>query len=235
MSVSKTQKLNDKLDRIWEDLTKYSENLLTPLYFEDVKKRDIVFVGMNPSFNEGAIRKWFQSNEWSEEPRDYYQWRNRDAYSVERETFTRQHFLKNYPFFKQHHDLVQKLGSPSWCHLDLFPYRETKQKNLVELYETQPKFKNECLGVFDEALRASDPKMIIIWNAKASKIFFKKYSKNFDEKIGTFRLHSNSLKCPVFACSVVTGRRALDVFSRERMFWHVKKVYSDPKWVFGRN
>lgn len=218
--------LNDQIDAIWEGLSVGNPNLLLPLYLESLEEKDLLFVGMNPSFSKGAMEKWFKKNGWNVHPEEYYLWSNKHAFCAEREALTRAHSRASYPFFRQHHNLISHLDSPSWCHLDLFPYRETQQTILKELCAANPAFSDACLTVFDKALREISPKMIVIWNKGAADIFFERYEREFNRDVGTYHVNIADRRIPVFASSMVTGRRALDTYSRERLFWHINKAFS---------
>ena len=65
------------------------------------------------------------------------------------------------------------------------------------------------------------------YNLSTAKMPLPKYWKNkiiFDDKIGTYKITLNEKSVPVFFSSMLTGQRALDKGSFERLKWHVKNV-----------
>lgn len=221
------EQMNARIASIWETHLGGNTDTLAPLNFPQLEQKDVLFVGMNPSFDIRKMKSWFRKNGWNDDPCTYYLWINRNLICPEREELTRAHFQKNHPFFRQHHSLIESLGGPSWIHLDLFPYRQTNQKEFIAFREANQDFHSECLEVFDTAVNIVRPKLILIWNARASTEFLARHPAEFDPIIGTHRLCGPVMErgIPVFASSMLTGQRALDVHSRERLFWHIRKVY----------
>ena len=222
------QQLNAELDDIWSDLHRSEPAVLAPMYFDPINPCDIVFVGMNPSFNEAEMQSWFTRNSWPETPKDYYAWSARHNVDANREAQTRAHFQTNYKFFNYHHPLIADLGAPTWVHLDLFAFRKTDQKAFLALCKSNPTFEHRSMQLFEQVLQAIHPRMILLWNAAAAHKFFDAFTQTlkivFDEELGTYVSSQSGGKLPIFASSMLT-QGTMDRYSRRRLLWHIKRVY----------
>jgi hypothetical protein len=110
---------NDALDDIWTKELADLDELLIPNYFGPMRRGGILFVGMNPSFNEKTATNFFSEKiapdtsvrsafAWSTSPR-----MNR-ASSIEYSEWSRQH----YSTFFRFHDVIAKHCERDWNHLD---------------------------------------------------------------------------------------------------------------------
>lgn len=165
---------------------------------DEIAKNALLFVGINPSYNNKP-EKIFYNNNHSEV----------------------------HPYFKKFID-ISNIVEMNWAHIDLLFIRETNQKVIKDLG-------TEHLGhrFFEEQLKMSIaiiekilPKIIVVNNTYARDLLKRKFDFEFDEKIGTQRIKSqDSLdKTPVFFTSMLTGQRALDLGSYERLIWQIKYV-----------
>lgn len=211
--------LERRLDQIWENYQNIDNEILSRMYCypitSTIKKDAILFVGLNPSFTEKDEKK-----------------------------------VSNYPlssmnnthaYFKK----IEKLNTLEfeWTHLDLLYLRETsskKVKNLLKIGGAD--FIYEQLQLTKQIIENINPKIIIVANT-LSRMFFGfdkdpdnikpekrnlwlNYNFKFDEDLGTHRIISEgSLKDkPVFFTSMLSGQRAIDNGSFERLKWHIKFV-----------
>ncbi len=181
-----------------------------------IKKDSILFIGLNPSYTDDSKISGV------------------GYYNLEQEGNT----YKRY--FKKFEDLSKR---QEWGHLDLLFVRETKQENIDNIMHQEHgvSFIWEQLKVTNEILIQTRPKVIIVCNTKARHFLGKDmekknnnepekwvwlgYNFKFDEQIGTHRItnENSPLKgTPVFFTSMLSGQRALDNGSFERLEWHVK-------------
>jgi len=166
-----------------------------------IHQDSILFIGLNPSFTKGATNGSF-----------FYDSTQAKA-----------------AYFKKFNEIAEEVGLP-WSHLDLLTVRETKQKKVEKL---PPEFINAHLKISKGILERSKPIVIVVENSLARTYFGKgningngMYSFEFDDSIGTDRIisDSNLKNLPVFFTSMLTGQRALDLGSLERLKWHIKQV-----------
>ena len=208
---------------IWEryDSSSFSDILERGFVFqydEDEKECELLFVGINPAYKLGDPK--------------------------ERIGISR--LQTDFPYFKPFKDITKEVNSRynkslNWTHIDLLAFRETKQdfitKNLLKA-ENGPEFIMEQLRFALKRIKRINPKVIIVSNALA-RTFLGMDKVNlengivrnewlglefsFDENLGTHRL-ANLSDTPVFFTSMLSGQRALDKGSRERLIWHINKV-----------
>ena len=180
---------------------------------KQIATQSLLFIGINPSYKE---RK-------SEQPKSI------TLFDDNRNT--------SYNYFKKFEIIVNDLKLKynidiTWHHLDLLFYRNTSQKYFDQLVKEKngKKFIIEQLEISKEIIETSQPKIIVINNTLARELIQDKidldfkfnYKIEFDKKIGTHRLSENGT--PIFFTSMLTGQRALDLGSFERLTWHIKFV-----------
>ena len=112
-------------------------------------------------------------------------------------------------------------------HHDLFFIRETSQDTVLSLKENNPDFFEEQLKITKEIITRVQPKMIVIINAKACRLFKKMYNfepvKYWNESLGVDILPQLG-NIPVLFSGMLSGQRALDVGSFVRLKWHVRHI-----------
>ncbi|MBL0316357.1 MAG: hypothetical protein IPP69_11475 [Flavobacteriales bacterium] len=135
------------------------------------------------------------------------------------------------------HRLIEK-WTISWSHLDLFCFRETNQRYVLDLLKSEHgiDFLKIQFDLFRSILEVANPKIIVVCNALARDILNYKSSMGnligvnfeyeFDYKIGTPRIVSEGPlnDKPIFFSSMLSGQRALDRGSFERLGWHINYV-----------
>lgn len=202
--------------------------------------RPLVFVGMNPSI---SLTGWASIIKKSPgvcgvptvfNPHYFFAWPRPSNFcwntAIRLEKAARQH----YSFFETHRTL-SKIMNREWDHLDLFAYRDTQQKNILSLVIDKSttngltSFGESQFELFEELLFLVQPAAVIVVNALASRIYKQIRNPNFDAKFGCYldQLTPGSCEFPVFFSGMLTGSRALDIFSRERLFWQVENVLNN--------
>lgn len=197
---------------------------ITFQYDEDEKDADLLFLGMNPSFINGVIDG---ISPWTRE------------YS---ETLS---YFK--PFFTIEKELKSEYNiDVNWTHYDLFVFRETKQANIEKLFMNNEEgrvFLFQQLEILKERLLRTKPKLIVASNALIRTFLGLNRHKNkngneigvwlgdwikteFDKTIGTHVISEPAeLKgTKIFFTSMLSGQRALDLGTRERLVWHIAEV-----------
>ena len=132
-----------------------------------------------------------------------------------------------YQYFKKFQDISKKTNI-KWTHIDLLFIRETNQKNIEAIVQTQIgwDFCQKQLEISKQIIQETKPKIIVVSNAYARRLFGIYFKCSFDSNIGTFRIIENEFlnNTPVFFTSMLTGQRALDLGSYERLIWHINFV-----------
>lgn len=187
-----------RLNTIWDNKTYSNLNSLSRGYAiqDDIRTNALLFVGINPSMYGLAGRIFYQNSHG-----------------------------EVHKYFKKFIDISQDSGIP-WSHIDLLFLRETDQKIVKNLFHDSigREFFGKQLMLSKEIIEMAKPRIIIINNALARDIF--QFETIFDEQIGTHRIINNTIlkDTPVFFTSMLTGQRALDLGSYERLKWHIKMI-----------
>lgn len=223
------QTLRSKYHIIWN---KYANSKFCPIlkrgfvfqYDEDEQECELLFLGINPAFNENDA-PWFDS----------YKRPNSDD-------------DKLLPYFKSFDTIEKTLQKEynwksKWTHLDLFAFRETNQKYIeTHLLKTPDgiSFLYDQLMIARERILHIKPKVIVVSNALVRMFTGKEritlqngeelgvwmdFHFSFDKELGTDVITAPSLLAgtPVFFTSMLSGQRALDNGSKERLVWHIAK------------
>lgn len=195
-------------------------------YDENETESDLLFVGINPSYTD----KYEKNNIY----RDIY---SRD---VDRSYFK--------PFKRIDEELKDaKVGyNGVYSHIDLLIFRETNQK-YIDTLMSEPEgcgFLIEQLEIAKERLSHIKPKVVIVNNAKAAELMGKnrftddKTKKEygvwmglqfkFDEEFGAHRVTNiPEISNTYFLfTSMLSGQRALDLGSKERLLWQVRRIFN---------
>lgn len=210
-------KVNSKILEIWKGF-KENRGEDMPMLYPAFKGGGILFVGCNPSKRKKAIIFAYDESNLEDlakkviENEEAYRGSGKDSYEA--------------PFSNL---------SMKFSHADLFCYRMTTQgdfKTRILINPKEKRFRKESLNEFGkqqvelirEIIEEAKPAAIIVVNAFASDII----KEVFKEEVGEINRESGAYywnkKIPLFFSGMLTAQRALDKHSRERLFWHVKKV-----------
>ena len=205
--------------------------LYSPMQYKLPKPGSLVFVGMNPSFSETGYKTILKGTKHNDlNFHRFYDWPKSDTFDINISHEIEESSLKTYKFFQQHRLLSKNLNT-EWEHLDLFAFRETNQENFKKLILKNPAryelndFGMSQFSLFYEILCMSKPSAIIVANAFASYIYQEQRKLIFNDSLGFHQENlCGGMQTPIFFSGMLTGGRALDTFSRERLFWQIKKV-----------
>lgn len=207
-----------------------------PLLPKEVIKNSLMFIGINPSFTKNGVIPEHEKNI------GFYSTLNKDQ--------------KDITYFEKMKEIA-KYCKIEWTHLDLFFLRETNQKIIEGLTYSNIKFLNSQLDISFEIIEKSSPKLLIVSNALASEFFGKKKStkhRSFKEKIwkgydlyfennfwnkeatfnveiGAYEIKLNNKLVPVLFSGMLSGQRALDIGSLERLKWQSRMILEGKKMV----
>jgi len=213
------EKFEEYIKQIWNN-NKY-DNIQVKQYGyasqEIIEKDALLFVGINPSNSDKDNWSGFYNN------------------AQERADDTHKYFNKFI-------EISQKVELP-WSHIDLLFVRCTDQKEVEQLIKDSVglDFLWKQLMISKQIIEEAKPKIIVVNNSLARRLlgFNKKgvetgkpfdvwmgFDFEFDNKIGTHRIINNEIlnRTPVFFTSMLTGQRALDNGSYERLIWHINYV-----------
>lgn len=193
---------------------------------ESIPEGALLFIGINPSFKDGDPVPGM--GEYS------------PTYPLDN--------LK-HPYFKKAEAIAHDIGLP-FGHHDLFPVRERSQELIEQMFDGAesgplfPKdefrlFVEESLSWSEETIIAAKPKMIVVINAFASRLFFDARINGktllefepangelWNEELGADFLRMNNRVVPILFSGMLSGQRALDRYSEFRLYWHIHHVLS---------
>ncbi|MBZ9628168.1 hypothetical protein LB450_08665 [Psychroflexus sp. CAK1W] len=195
-----------------------------PLLPKIVNKDSLMFIGINPSYRKGSTIPEKEKNI------GFYQTSKDEKF-------------KDISYFEKMKEIAEYCNT-EWTHLDLFFIRETKQELIENLSSSDIEFLNLQLDISFEIIERANPKLIIVSNALASEFFGKKKSKHngfkkiwkgfnlifegkdstFNSKIGTYEIKLNNKMTPIIFSGMLSGQRALDIGSFERLKWQTKMI-----------
>jgi hypothetical protein len=206
--------LSAELQRIWTEEKFKPFCTFRPLAVTELIPNSLLFVGLNPSLNENQKLP-------TEDERT-----NPEFYTLDTEP------ANNHRYFKRFEDISKKVGH-SWTHFDLLFNQQTDQRIISDIAYKQTNgadFIYQQLLISKALFDLVEPKIIIVNNSLAREFLGKDQVNNtkvwvdfkfeIDNEIGTYRLNG----IPIFFTSMLTGQRALDIGSYERLIWHIKQV-----------
>ncbi|MGD1154028.1 MAG: hypothetical protein ABR911_14295 [Syntrophales bacterium] len=209
--------INKQIVQLWREFPDYRGNRI-PFLFPHSEDGCLLFVGFNPSFPPEL-----QNREWIH-PYDITRLDNIDEAQLIKQEIETQDYL---PYFKPLKKIAAKLELP-WSHFDVFMFRENSQTVATQaVYDannnTFKPFGQKQFDLFAKALQRSNPRLIVVINALASRIIKTHLPLEYRPLDGCYYASRNkNIKAPFFLGGMLTGQRAVDVFSRERLIWHIE-------------
>jgi hypothetical protein len=225
--MNEINQINQKVIELWQRTFNDDENVFMPLLYSPIKRNILLFVGLNPSFSQKGFQIVLKDTPYSHiNPGYFFHWHNRVMFDLETAQEIERLAKKRHPYFAKFEKIAEYTGM-DWEHVDLFFFRETSQKILkTRVYGVDGinEFGRSQLKLSREIIEETHPKMIVVANAFASKIFSEEFKAQFDEEQGYHTINLNGQVVPVFLGSTLTGQRAMDVYSYQRLRWHIKKA-----------
>lgn len=183
---------------------------------KEIKEGALLFIGLNPSFTKKAKS-------------------GSHLYDLKQE---------DEGYFAKFGDIAKACGDTEWSHLDLLPIRHTNQGDVTRdiVFKHSGIVEGYLRTVSKVLLESAKPKAVVVVNATARLLLGKDQNEHakkvkdkkiwmdlkfdFNESIGAcYVTNSDELKdVPFFFSGMLSGQRALDLGSYERLKWHVAKV-----------
>ena len=217
--------INNKISALWDSTPKEFLNGLMPVYFSKIPQNTILFVGINPSFSDKGFNAVFKGTEFENlDFKKFFRYPDTGSFDLAKSLKIEKFSSQNHPYFKKFETLSKAVSVP-WSHVDLFFIRETNQKVVKNMILSKGGKLNDFgkaqVEISKSVIADSKPKVIIVANALASKIFCDEFEAIFRPELGCYTIELQGEQVPVFLTSMLTGQRALDNFSFERLCWHV--------------
>jgi|APCry1669193181_1035450.scaffolds.fasta_scaffold13786_4 hypothetical protein len=219
----KTTNINQSAIELWRSFSPPDDR--PPLLYPQLNEDGILFIGCNPAWLEKMKAKSFK--ELLDNPS------LQESMIKEEEKIRRE-----YPYFKPCRDIAEAFGV-NWAHVDWFFTRETSQQTAEERLLAEPAqwdapvkltpFAQSQVDLARKLIDSCAPRVIVVINALASKIArttFELHTQPLDEG-GFYQADIEGRKVPVILSGMLTGQRALDQGSRERLQWHIKQALTE--------
>lgn len=203
-------RISKLLNELADDM-KYADLPKKFVHPKEVTRNVLLFIGINPSGQPGYEKSIIE-------------------YPLELDA-------PEHPYFKKMHQIAEECKVP-WTHLDLLNHVGTDQK-LIYTFYAKPngvEYIWRQLQLAEQIIRDSDPKVIVVSNALAGTFLGKdkapmaaetkrnewlNFDMKFNDELGTYVWEERT---PIFFSGMLTGQRALDKGSLERLIWHIKKA-----------
>ncbi len=211
--------INEKIIKLWQTNRNQKRS---PNFYPELKKNALLFIGLNPSFSIIGLKQILKDEkQYSDILNDLDSYFNFNTFEDGKvEVFKSIGLLAKakYPYFKKFAEISKELNI-EWEHIDLLFERETNQKVIEK--KINDYFYQEQIKLSIELISIIEPKIIVIENAFASKVLKNALELKWNENLGTYLTKTDK---PVFLSSMLTGQRALDIGSYERLIWHLKLI-----------
>lgn len=214
--------VKDKVNALWKEFSEEEYCKFSPNSIAEIPNNGLIFVGINPSMTDKVKERLIEKNDINCE-------------------FHKLTYDKNidYRYFKKFFDVSEKTGL-NWGHMDLLYNRETNQKKVAGLLKTvrgKDFIYKQCMIskiVLDKIINEKNPRIFIVNNTLARELLGKYHAENpmnknnhwigydfvWNEDFGTYVYKNNAF----FFTSMLTGQRALDNGSYQRLIWHINFV-----------
>lgn len=219
--------INQSVFRLWGRHFADDADTLCPIIYSSFTISSLLFVGLNPSYTREWERKLRDVAPSGIDPSSFFHWRNRRQFDFALARHFERYSRENYKrFFGKLAQLAAEVDMP-WEHIDLFFLRKTKQNDLKQIVGLEGnnfspnEFGRDQLKLSTLLIEIAKPKIIVVANAMASKILAHRFKPRFNSEYGYHLLKLCGRDVPIFFSSMLTGGRALDVFSYERLKWHI--------------
>lgn len=214
--------IETKVNALWQEFKAEDYCKFSPNSIAEVPDNGIIFIGINPSMIKKVRLKLIEKDDI-----------NCEFYKL---TYDES---KEYRYFKKFFDVARKTGL-NWGHLDILYNRETNQKKVKGLLKTERGkdfIYKQCMitkTVLDYLIDNDNPRIFVVTNSFARDLLGRYRKKDepkkpkhwigydfiWNERLGTYFYKNN----PFFFSSMLTGQRALDNGSYERLVWHVNLI-----------
>lgn len=209
--------VNQKIIEIWN---KHNGSKRAPLFYPELKKEMLLFVGLNPSFSSKGFSTILKGTDYEKnlhDLEDFYNYENFNNHRVQDYQNIELISREKHPYFARFREISEYL-EVGWEQVNLILIRNTNQKTIKSLMKSNESFLNEQIDLMINLIFQLNPKIVIVENALASRWIQERLKLDFSEELGTY-MKDNT---PVFYSGMLTGKRALDLGSLKRLNWHIK-------------
>ena len=214
--------VKEKINALWKEFKDEEYCKFSPNSIAEIPNDGLIFIGINPSMTDKVKKRLIEKNDINCEF-------HKLTYDIE----------QDYRYFKKFFDVAEKTGL-NWGHMDLLYNRETNQKKVAGLLKTERGkdfIYKQCMIskiVLDKIIDENNPRIFVVNNTLARELLGEYHSEKptkksnhwigydfiWSEDFGTYIYKNNAF----FFTSMLTGQRALDNGSYQRLIWHINLV-----------
>ncbi len=221
--------INDAYLELWDQFATDTRPTLQPMQYAQPSPGAVVFVGINPSFSDSGWNRILRGRiPAALNVNVIFGWPN-PHFNRQQAIYLESLALAHYGYFKPMRDFSAAIHK-DWLNIDLFAWRERSQEKakalLLDASSTRDpsSFCNRQLDLFDALIELAKPSAVVVVNALASSIYFRRRGVCFNQAEGYYDDRTKEGHYfPVHFSGMLTGGRALDVPSRDRLFWSVAR------------
>jgi len=237
------ERVNSDLRRLWHTHATQHPPLWMPLQYGAIAPGGLIFVGCNPSFSHQGWSQVLAAHRRASpaqgpharlDPAEVFAWSTRHQFNLENALALEAMAHAHLGYFRWHREVARVCERP-WTNIDLFAWRETTQSALLPLVLRRPfkelqltEFGEAQITVFNQLMALAQPTAVIVCNAFASSLYWTHRRVEFDPSVGHYWDETEGRRVPLFLSGMLTGGRALDVFSRQRLLWQVAMSLGKP-------
>lgn len=230
MHATSSERANNALRTIWVEALDggawpSAMAKLWPLQYHQMLPGRILFIGLNPSESGDAdllrVRSPHTEDLASQDRASQVRRRDERALGL--------HGAKRHRYFRQFHRFSE---DGQWNHIDLLAVRHTNQSELsgaLSLGSDEAlsrEFVRKQIEVCFELAAALTPPVVVVVNALAATLVRRHLGAalSFDSEVGHHGAQLGGSDIPWFFSGMLTGQRAIDNHSLERLVWHVQRA-----------
>ncbi|RYZ83991.1 MAG: hypothetical protein EOP04_18885 [Proteobacteria bacterium] len=219
---------NDAVLEIWKTHAEINRSLpgiaLFPMQRADLKiNPDLLFIGMNPSFSKGLQKS---------DAAPHYRWdSSMHQDKIDRLINFEREAQQNYKIFFEPLRLFSlSVRADVFENLDLLPVRHTSQSEVISSYWNKKEEAIEITKLFLELFKTTllriNPRSIIVANAGVSKKLIEILDLKSSDENRSYRWQLMK-EVPFFLSGMLSGQRAIDKFSRDRLAADVRQFLNN--------
>ena len=246
------EEINKDVLELWEEYHEkdgFQERTeLVPLLYPPIRKECLLFIGINPAYNERYMNNQGVNFSFS----NYLEADEEERENLRNEIIVAEGSAREpggYGYFGIFPTITEAATQGwRWEHIDLFFERKSSQRfvrdDYIILRETENnifdqqyvvEFRNDDdfakrqLELSLSLIEKVRPKIIVVANALASKIIIAKgniCTDSFDE-YGYDKIKINKKKIPIFFSGMLSGQHTVDNGSRRRLAWQIKQATNE--------
>ena len=217
------QTINTEAIALWVE--QYHDRLdqePAPLIYDKIESDGLLFVGCNPASPKKNHYHAPKLAELVGNPKAIFELMDEERQARD-----------SYPYFKPCQEIAKRLEM-KWTHVDWFFKRDTSQGTLAdEVTEDRGQgksgiklnaFARRQVALSRRLIDACRPRMVLVMNGFASRIARSEFNLVELDDEGLQWAEIGGRRVPIFLSGMLSGQRALDHGSRERLEWHMVRA-----------